>query len=94
MNNEIQYFDVAVTFHDHTSVGICIPTDITIEEFAERTKTYNSGMVNVDVGSSRHRTLLMGLIGLDKDALFRRADFYAVTAVDVTLTRSLALPRG
>lgn len=94
MSNEVQYFDVAVTFHDSTSAGICIPTDMEVEEFTERAKAYNAGMVNVDIGSSRHRTLLMSLMGLDKEALFRRADFYGVTAVDVTLTRSLTLPRG
>lgn len=91
MSSEVTYLDVTVTFNDQSVIGICIPTDMDAEHFIERAKRYNAGMVNVDMGSSRHRTLLMELLGLDKDALFRRAVFYAVTATDIQLIRSLPL---
>lgn len=87
MATELLTFDLSVTFNDGSSVGFCIPTDVEPEQFIENAKAYNADMLNVDVGSSRHRRLLMDLMGLEKDALFRIADFYAVKSVEVELIR-------
>lgn len=94
MNNEMQHFDLNVTRNDRATIGYCIPTEMEPETFIEKARVYNAGMVGVDNGSSRHRTLLMRLMGLDKDALFSRVFFYSVTGTDVQLIRSLALQRG
>lgn len=91
MTTELLTFDLSVTFNDGSSIGFCIPTDVEPEQFIERAKVYNAEMLNVDVGSSRHRRLLMDLMWLEKDALFRIADFYAVKSAEVELTRSISL---
>ena len=93
MSDIVTHFDITITTNTGAVFGVCVPTDMELVEFAKRIKSYNAALVNVDMGSSRHRTLLMELMALEKDALFRLAAFYAVADVDVYLVRTIAMVR-